>query len=77
MMPRRCRKFWQWKNGLAKSVRAPGSRLFDGVQQPRELALPARGRHVVPDLVVENDDARGIALLAATGRQIDAARYRA
>ena len=27
----------QWKNGLAKSVRAPGLRLLDGVQQAGKL----------------------------------------
>ena len=63
MMPRRWRKLWQWKKGLAKSVRRAGLCLLDGMKDARELALAAGGRHEVADLVVENDDARGISLL--------------
>ena len=39
-----------------------GLGLFDGVQQAEELALPRGRRHVVLDVLVEDDQPGGIAL---------------
>ena len=61
-MPRRCRKFWKWMNGLVKSVCVPGFGLLDGVQQAEELPLAGGGRDVVLDVFIEDDEAGRIAL---------------
>ena len=52
-----------------------GLRLLDGVQHAHELALPRGGRDVIAHIVVEDDQAGGVALQV---RQIasDAARKR-
>ena len=62
-MPRRWRKFWKWANGLAKSVRVPGSACSMACSSRHELALARGGRHVVAHVVVEDDQAGGVALL--------------
>ena len=61
-MPRRRRNCWKWTNGLAKLVRVPSLRLFNGVRHAHELALPRGGLNVVAHLVIENDHAGGVAL---------------
>ena len=49
-------------NGLAKSVRVALLGLLDGVQQAEDLALARGGRHVIDDILVEYDEAGGVAL---------------
>ena len=62
-MPRRRRNSWKCSSGLAKSVRARGSAMFEAAQQAVQLPLARRGADVVAHFVVENDQAGGIALI--------------
>ena len=49
--------------GFEKSVREPPFRLFDGVQDSHQLALPRGRRNVIGHVLIEHNQARGVALL--------------
>ena len=56
-------KFLTVSKGLGKVCTLPWLRFFDGMQNTMQLALAGRRWHIVAHLVVEHDEAHGVALL--------------